>query len=364
MTTTGMPPFALCCCALAFSLPLTAVRAGSAEVAPPGEAARLIAHFAMQRIPQEGAWFSPSYASTDEIAGGALPPRYAGRAHAAGSAIFAVATRRDFSALHRLQSDEVWHFYGGAPLDMLLLYPDGGGRRVRLGPRIAAGEIPQFTVPHGVWVGAAPHGSARAAYSFFGTQLAPAFDYADFAIGYRDALTQRYPAFALDIARLTRTEFARSPATNAAEGDVRTAAEPAAEIARDAAAAPAAAGRVIEARDLPAVPVSAGVELRELVGRVAREARSSTLSVAEFVLSPGRSTASSYNRKGEEVLLVTAGTGTVRINGVAAAVHAGSTVFVPPEVRHDIAADADQTLVFYAITAPAFTPDDYVSVAP
>jgi mannose-6-phosphate isomerase-like protein (cupin superfamily) len=104
------------------------------------------------------------------------------------------------------------------------------------------------------------------------------------------------------------------------------------------------------------------VGLRELVGRVARDARSASLSVAEFSLGRGRATAMSYNRKSEEVLLVASGAGSVRMNGVETAVHAGSTVFVPPRAAHAIAAAADQTLVFYAISAPAFTPDDYVIV--
>jgi predicted cupin superfamily sugar epimerase/mannose-6-phosphate isomerase-like protein (cupin superfamily) len=308
----------------------------------------------MQRIAREGAWFSVSYVSEDQIDGYALPKRYAGSPHAAGSAILAVATRRDFSALHRLRSDEVWHFYGGAPLDMLLLYPDGHGRRVRLGPDVSAGEIPQVTVPRGVWQGAMPHGAAPAAYSFFGTQLAPAFDYADFEIGYRDELVRAYPAFARDIGRLTRGEFAVRPAETGTSARGSRAADAPAD----------SAGGIFDAHAVPEVAVSPGVDLRELVGRVARDARSATLSVAEFSLAPGRATAMSYNRKAEEVLLVTGGSGSVRMNGVTSAVRAGSTVFVPPLAPHSVEADADQTLVFYAISAPAFTPDDYVIAAP
>ena len=127
-----------------------------AAAAPSGMAGRLIAHFKMQRIPEEGAWFAVTYTSGDELAGAALPPRYAGHAHAAGGAIVAVITARDFSAMHRLQTDEVWHFYGGAPLKLLLLYPDGKGRTVTLGTHVLRGEVAQFTVPKGVWQGAAP----------------------------------------------------------------------------------------------------------------------------------------------------------------------------------------------------------------
>jgi predicted cupin superfamily sugar epimerase/chorismate-pyruvate lyase len=178
---------------------------------PAGLAERLIAHYAMQKVPQEGVWFAPAYRSRDRLTGRALPARYRGIAHAAGSSIIALATPADFSALHRLRSDETWHFYGGAPLDLLMLYPDGRGRRVTLGPDLSAGESFQVTVPRGVWMGAAPRDSAPSAYSLFGTQLTPAFDYADFEAGYRDELERRYPAFAPDIERLTRAEFAVAP---------------------------------------------------------------------------------------------------------------------------------------------------------
>ena len=131
--------------------------ASRATDAPPtGIAGRLIAHFKMQRIPQEGAWFAVTYTSGDELDGAALPPRYAGHSHAAGGAIVAVITARDFSALHRLRTDEVWHFYSGASLRLLLLYPDGKGRTVTLGTNVLGGEVAQFTVPKGVWQGAAP----------------------------------------------------------------------------------------------------------------------------------------------------------------------------------------------------------------
>jgi hypothetical protein len=94
---------------------------------------------------------------------------------------------------------------------MLLLYPDGHGRRLTLGANVWAGELPQFTVPHGVWQGSRPRGNSALTYSFAGDQLSPGFDYADFEMGYRDALQSEYPVFAPDIAQLTRPEFKARP---------------------------------------------------------------------------------------------------------------------------------------------------------
>jgi predicted cupin superfamily sugar epimerase/mannose-6-phosphate isomerase-like protein (cupin superfamily) len=324
--------------AICAALPVAVTSSFANPPTPDGMAAKLIEHYHMQRIPREGAWFSQTYASADQIDGAALPPRYAKHAHPAGSAIVLVATPTDFSALHRLQTDEVWHFYGGAPLDMLLLYPDGHGRKITIGPDALAGEFPQFTVPRGVWQGAAPNAAAAGTYSFAGTQLSPGFEFDDFEIGYRDALQREFPQFSGDIERLTRAEFAARPPANRAVA--------------------------FTANAIPSVTVSSGVDLRELVGRVARDARTSAVSVAQFTLAPGRGSGTSFNHQSEEVFLVFSGDGSVRLADETISVSPGSTVYIPAGVRHSIAARAGNTLVFYAISAPAFAAEDYVAIKP
>jgi hypothetical protein len=319
--------------------------AGHADPATPGGiAGTLIRRFHMAPIPQEGAWFAVTYTSNDRIDGAALPARYGGQSRRVSSAIVALETPRDFSALHRLQSDEVWHFYAGAPLTMLLLYPNGHGETVTLGSNVAAGQLPQVTVPRGVWQGSMPRSRAPGSFAFFGTQVSPGFESADFEIGYRDELQRAYPAFAALIGRLTRPEFAHRPGPMEGIG------------------ADAQQGAVITTAAVAAVSVSAGVELRELVGRVAREAQSANLSVAAFTLAPGRGTGASFNRQAEEVLLITAGSGRVRLGEKVLPVTQDSSVFIPARVIHAIEADAQAPLSFVAISAPAFTPEDYVLV--
>jgi predicted cupin superfamily sugar epimerase/quercetin dioxygenase-like cupin family protein len=301
----------------------------------------------MQRVPQEGPWFSLTYASDDSLDGASLAPRYAGRTHLAGTAIVLIETAADFSAMHRLQTDEVWHFYGGSPIEMLLLYPDGHGRRLTLGPDVMAGELPQFAVPHGVWQGSRPRGTTTRTYSFAGDQLSPGFDYADFEMGYRDTLAREYPAFAQDIARLTRPEYAVRP--------VPVASNPPAQ------ATPAS---VFAAAEVPPQRVAAGVELRELVGRVAPLARTDLLSIAQFTLAPGHGSGTSFNHRSQEVFMVLSGSGRVHLDARVVPVGPGSTVFIPAQQRHSIAADAGSSLIFFAVSAPAFAPDDYVAVPP
>jgi predicted cupin superfamily sugar epimerase/quercetin dioxygenase-like cupin family protein len=347
---------ALACCALV-AVPCIATPAAPTP-APAGMAGRLISHYHMQQVPQEGCWFSLSYTSVDALEGDSLPARYAGRAHSAGSAILAIETPRDFSALHRLQTDETWHFYSGSAIDMLLLYPDGHARKVTLGANVLGGELRQFTVPRGVWQGSAPRDKRPAAYSFFADQLSPGFDYADFEIGYRDALQRQYPAFARDIARLTRTEFAVSPAQGAhpAQG-----AGPAQVMQPDQERSRA---KAFSASDIPAQEVSPGVSLEELVGEKSPLAHTSRLSVAQFTLAPGRASGTSFNHHSQEVFVVLSGSGQVDLQAESTPVGPGSTVFIPARQPHSIEAGAGGSLVFLAISAPAFTPEDYVLVPP
>ena len=175
----------------------------------PAAAVRLIERFRMERIPNEGCWFAPTFRSDEQLGPGQLASRYAGQ-RSTYNAIFCVMTRDDFSGLHRLATDELWHFYDGSPLDLVLLHPDGRGETVRLGRDLAAGETPQHCVPRGVWQGARPAGAADA-WTFIGNSMAPAFDYADFEIGWREELQAQYPGFAAQIAALTRPEHHRRP---------------------------------------------------------------------------------------------------------------------------------------------------------
>ncbi len=121
-------------------------------------------------------------------------------ATAAVSAIHYLVAAPDFSALHRLRtSDELFFFSAGAPLRMLLL--DGGDAREELlGPDPIAGQHSQLLVPAGAWQGA----SSTGGWSLVSTVVVPGFQWDDFELGSRDALTARFPAWAGRISELTR----------------------------------------------------------------------------------------------------------------------------------------------------------------
>lgn len=300
----------------------------------------------MEKIPAEGPWFSLTYRSADALAPGSLPARYQGVPHVAGSAIYTVQTPEAFSAMHVLQTDEIWHFYGGSPLEVLLLYPDGHGETLVLGPDVLNGQHAQLVVPRGVWQGSRPIGKAPGTYTFFGNTLGPGFEYADFAIGYRDELQKKYPKFAALIGELTREEFATRPKNDAAK-------------LGNADAAGAMPGKVFASTEAPLLSAGAGINLRELIGRTG-VAKTDAYSIALFTLDAGKGSPTSYNQVSEEVFLVMSGEGEVTLGHQTTKVATGSTTVIPARVRHSIRAAPGQVLTFYAISVPAYSHEDYV----
>ncbi len=97
----------------------------------------------------------------------------------------------DISRLHRIRSDEIWHFYGGGPLKLVMIAPDGKTAEIVLGPNIEAGEHVQYVVPAGVWFGATP--KRGSAFSFVGCTVSPGFDFADFEMGDKNTLKVVFP---------------------------------------------------------------------------------------------------------------------------------------------------------------------------
>lgn len=163
---------------------------------------QLILRLGLRPLPREGGYFRETYRAADCLSAGALPSRY-GRDKAASTAIYYLLTPDTFSALHRLPTDEVYNFYLGGPVEMLLL-ADGRGRTVLLGSDVLADQQPQVVVPHGVWQGSRLVGASS--FALLGTTMAPAFDFADYEAGDRAVLTAQYPAFADWIVRLTPEE--------------------------------------------------------------------------------------------------------------------------------------------------------------
>lgn len=120
---------------------------------------------------------------------------------AASTAIYYLLRSGEFSALHVVRSDEVWHHYLGAPAELHCFDESGTHRSVRLGSNIIAGERPQHVVRAGELQATCASASG---FTLFGCTVAPGFDFADFSMPTREELFARLPQHRELVLRLTR----------------------------------------------------------------------------------------------------------------------------------------------------------------
>jgi uncharacterized protein len=151
--------------------------------------------------PCEGGSFIQTWRSEETIAQASLPSRYGG-ARQAGTCIYYLLEPGSFSEIHRLASDEIFHFYLGDPVEMLQLAPDGAAQTFVIGNDLARGQHPQLLVPKNVWQGSRLLPGGKVA--LLGCTVIPGFDYADYESGARSELMREYPQSAELIQALTR----------------------------------------------------------------------------------------------------------------------------------------------------------------
>lgn len=163
-------------------------------------AQEIIDRLGLSPHPEEGGWFRETHRADESLAREVLPGRYAGP-RAFGTAIYYLLTPGTYSHMHRLISDETFHFYAGGPCEMLRLHPDGSGETLLFGNDLPAGQRPQIVVPRGCWQGLRLLPGAD--FALMGCTVAPGFEYADYAHGDRAGLIARYPGFRERIIRLT-----------------------------------------------------------------------------------------------------------------------------------------------------------------
>jgi uncharacterized protein len=150
---------------------------------------QLIAQYQLQSHP-EGGYYLQTYCSAEMIQKDALPDRFKGNRYFS-TAIYFLLEGKQFSAFHRIQSDELWHFYTGAGLHIFILYPDGTGELLKLGDDLANGYSFQQMVPAGCWF--ASRSVTESGFSFVGCTVAPGFDFADFELAKKEVLLKEYP---------------------------------------------------------------------------------------------------------------------------------------------------------------------------
>jgi uncharacterized protein len=151
----------------------------------------------------EGGYYREIYRSDEQIPAAALPERFKGSRCFSTCIVFLIAGE-DFSAFHRLKSDEVWLFLDGAPLRIDTIEPDGTNRSFEMGRDLYAGQEPVAVLCAGWWFGAKC--LSRDSYSLVSCVVAPGFDAGDFELGRRPDLVRLFPRHKKLIEGLTRME--------------------------------------------------------------------------------------------------------------------------------------------------------------
>jgi uncharacterized protein len=159
------------------------------------EAQEIIAKLGLMPLPREGGWFRRTWQSPESIRGG----------RSACSCIYFLLTTGDFSALHRLQTPELWHFYGGDPVEHVQLDSASHALSITtLGPNVIMGQQPQLMVPERVWQGARLGRNGFRGWALLGCTLVPAWDEAEFELADRTTLSREFPMYATLVRELTR----------------------------------------------------------------------------------------------------------------------------------------------------------------
>ncbi len=165
------------------------------------DASKLKALLGLVPLSFEGGYYAETYRSDQVLAAEALPGRYNGPRSVA-TAIYYLLEPGTFSEIHRVSSDEIFHFYLGDPVEMVQLWPDGSHQTVIIGTDLEQGMSPQVVVPHGVWQGSRLMAGGKMA--LLGCTVSPGFDYADYESGQREALIRDYPGARELVIGLTR----------------------------------------------------------------------------------------------------------------------------------------------------------------
>ncbi|MBP7389824.1 MAG: cupin domain-containing protein [Chitinophagales bacterium] len=148
----------------------------------------------------EGGWYKETYRCREEVSKGHLPSRFNG-SRSFSTAIYFILARGQFSAFHRIKSDEMWHFYDGQALLIYVINHSGNLEIIRLGREVEKGEVLQAVVYAGCWFASCP--AFNSEFCLVGCTVSPGFDFEDFELANRQALIERFPQHAEAINRLT-----------------------------------------------------------------------------------------------------------------------------------------------------------------
>ncbi|MFO7444998.1 MAG: cupin domain-containing protein [Ignavibacteriaceae bacterium] len=150
----------------------------------------------------EGGYYREIYRADEKIRSEHLPDRYSTDRNILTS-IYFLLEGEDISVFHKLESDELWHFYDGTNVKLYLINSGGELTEILLGRDLEAGEVFQCTIPKHTWFAAEV--IKKDSFALFGCNVAPGFDFEDFQIGNREKLIELFPRHSGLLKRLTRS---------------------------------------------------------------------------------------------------------------------------------------------------------------
>ncbi len=139
----------------------------------------------------EGGYFKETYRSEEFIKRESLPVRFSGD-RCFSTSIYFLLTKEEFSAFHRIKSDEIWHHYTGGTIELHIIDADGIYKKVLLGKKIDNDECLQIVVPKESWFASKVIGQED--FALVGCTVSPGFDFNDFELASKKELLEKYPS--------------------------------------------------------------------------------------------------------------------------------------------------------------------------
>jgi len=164
------------------------------------EIADIVRQFQLLPHP-EGGYYRETYRSNLIINQQSLPTGFDGDRNSS-TAIYFLLEKGNFSAFHRIKSDEGWHFYAGQALLIYVINDQGEIEVIKLGNNMKNGEVFQAIVPANCWFASEP--AKESDYCFVGCTVSPGFDFNDFELAQAAELMAIYPNHSQLIQRLCR----------------------------------------------------------------------------------------------------------------------------------------------------------------
>ena len=154
---------------------------------------KIIEELKLEPLPIEGGYFRQTYICEEILEPDQLPIRYE-QNHSLGTVIYYMLEKNRFpvSMLHKLKTDEMYHFYLGDPVTILLLFPELSSQHITMGSDILNGQKVQVLVPKDTWQAVILNPGSN--FALMGTSMAPGYKDEDITFALREELLLQYPS--------------------------------------------------------------------------------------------------------------------------------------------------------------------------